>query len=400
MSDSGPRFRRNLLLCLLTVTILLGSGVIAGSADSHVTLTVDDSTPVPAETIEFEGEQYEIDATTVRDPGNSFTAEVALPDEEFTTVDFLLYNSDQQIEASKGISRPNTTETATFETDSYAPGTYMLNVELEGATEQMQPVVIEGYDVAVEYPEDPSRDEEVDITAEVTPTELSSAPAGVEVVIWDESNSQTFEMSQSGDETYTTSVALDQFEAGEYTVNVAALGDETFRGQQEVLALESSSLTIEESSSDDNTDGSNSGSDDGTDSDDSTDGGTGDGDESSNDGSSSDDGPSETNDTASDDGSSEPDNTTDDGPASGSDASSSDDDSASETDNTTDDTDGEATNGSDGSGTPDTDDSDDNVIEPNENSSSENTDDQVSLFAVQGVFLLVIVVVSIRRLRY
>ncbi|OYR53884.1 hypothetical protein DJ73_06170 [Halorubrum sp. Ea1] len=389
MPTSRPRFRRSLLLCFLAVTILLAGAAMTGSADSHVTLTVDDSTPVPAETIEFEGENYEIDATTVRDPGHEFTAEVTLPDEEFTTVDFLLYNSDQQIEASKGVNRPSTSETATFETESYAPGTYMLNIELEGATEQMQPVVIAGYDLTIDYPEDLPRDENVDITAEVTPTELSAAPAGVEVVVWNESHSQTFEMDHSNDETYTTSIELDQFETGEYTVNVAALGDETFRGQQEVLALESSSLTIQETTSSDGTDNSDSGGNDGTGSDDSTDGGTGGTDDSTNDGSSSNDGSSETNDTASDDDMS-----------SDSDTLSSDDDSSSETDNTTDGTDGAATNGSDGSGTSDTGNSDDNVIEPNENSSSENTDDQVSLFAVQGVFLLVIVVVSVRRLRH
>jgi hypothetical protein len=47
----------------------------------------------------------------------------------------------------------------------------------------------------------------------------------------------------------------------------------------------------------------------------------------------------------------------------------------------------------------DTDESNDDVIAPNQNSSTENTDDQVSLFAIQGVLALVIVVVSVRRLR-
>ncbi|WP_435100181.1 hypothetical protein [Halorubrum sp. N11] len=377
MPTCGTRFKRCLLLCLLAAMVLLAGGVIAGSADSHVTLTVDDSAPTPAETVEFEGENYEIDAITVRDPGNEFTAEVTLPDEEFTTVDFLLYNSDRQIEASKGVSRPDTTETVTFETDSYAPGTYMLNVELEGATEQMQPIVIAGYDVAVNHPVESSRDENVDITAEVTPTELSSPPAAVEVVVWNESHSQTFEMSQSDDETYTTSIALEQFEAGEYTVNVAALGDETFRGQQEMLALEGSSLTIKETTSSDGTDSSGSDAGDGTDSDDVTS-----------------DGPNDTDDSTDDDGSSSNDTSSE------SDDSLSDDSSSSETDNTTDDdTDSSATNGSDGSGTSDTDGSDDDVIAPNEDPAGEDTDDQTSLFAVQGMFLLVIVIASIRRLR-
>jgi hypothetical protein len=389
MPSSGTRFRRYLLLCLLAATILLASGAIAGSADSHITLTVDDSTPIPAETVEFEGDNYDIAAITVRDPGNEFTAEVSLPDEEFTNVNFLLYNSDQQIEASERIISPSTTETATFETDSYAPGTYMLNVAIEGATEQMQPVVIAGYDVAVDHPENPSRDEDVDITAEVTQTELSSAPAAVEVVVWNESHSQTFEMSHSGDETYTTSIALDQLEAGEYTVNVAALGDETFRGKQEVLALERSSLTIQETTYGDDTDESNSDGDDGSGSGDSTSSGTGDSDDSmDDDGSSSDAGSSGRDDSSSNDTSSESDNST------------SDDTSSSGTDSTPDeDTDGSATNGSDGTETVDTDESNDDVIAPNQNSSTENTDDQVSLFAIQGVLALVIVVVSVRRLR-
>jgi len=43
MSTSRTRIRRYLLLCFLAVGILLASGAIAGSADSHVTLTVEDS---------------------------------------------------------------------------------------------------------------------------------------------------------------------------------------------------------------------------------------------------------------------------------------------------------------------------------------------------------------------
>jgi len=86
------------------VGILLASGAIAGSADSHVTLTVEDSTAVPTETINFEGDSYEIDAIATRDQGDELTAHVTLPDKVFTDVSFLLYNSDQQIEASRGVS--------------------------------------------------------------------------------------------------------------------------------------------------------------------------------------------------------------------------------------------------------------------------------------------------------
>lgn len=395
MATSWIRFRRYLLLCVLAVTILLASGAIAGSADSHVTLTVDDSTLTPTETVAVQGESYKIDSTTVRDPGDEITAKVTLPDEEFTDVAFLLYNSDKQFEDSERIFDPGTTESVTFETESYAPGTYMLSVELEGTTEQIQPVVIAGYDVAVDHPENPTRDEEVEITADVTPTALSSAPAGVEVVVWNESHSQTFEMSHADGEAYTTSIALDQFATGEYTVNVAALGNETFRGQQEILALESSSLTIQEPTSGDDTDGSD------------PDGDTG----SESDGSSDTTGETDTSTGDNDDAADGADNASSDGETSTeSENSSSDDDSSSATDNTTDgDTGGSETNGSDGSGTTDTDESDDDVIAPNDDSADdvtapnndsadENSDDQVSLFAVQGVFLLLLVVAGVRRL--
>jgi len=393
MSTSRTRIRRYLLLCFLAVGILLASGAIAGSADSHVTLTVEDSTAVPTETINFEGDSYEIDAIATRDQGDELTAHVTLPDKVFYDVSFLLYNSDQQIEASRGVNRPGTDETVTFETDSVAPGTYMLNVELEGATEQMQPVVIEGYDISVDHTTEATRDDDLEVSAGVTPTALSTPPAAVEVVVWNETHSQRFEMSNSGDETYTSSVPLDQFGTGEYTVNVAALGDETFRGQQEVLALESSSLTIQETTSDDGTNDSDSGDDGGSNSDESTTDGD---DDSTTDGDSDDStGDDENNGNSSTDGTSSDEDTSSD-----SESSSSDDGSPSETDNATDDdVNGSETNGSDGSGTTDTNESDDDVISPNQNTSDEDTDDQASLFAVQGVFLLVIVVVSVRRLR-
>jgi len=378
MSTSRTRIRRYLLLCFLAVGILLASGAIAGSADSHVTLTVEDSTAVPTETINFEGDSYEIDAIATRDQGDELTAHVTLPDKVFTDVSFLLYNSDQQIEASRGVNRPGTDETVTFETDSVAPGTYMLNVELEGATEQMQPVVIEGYDISVDHTTEATRDDDLEVSAGVTPTALSTPPAAVEVVVWNETHSQRFEMSNSGDETYTSSVPLDQFGTGEYTVNVAALGDETFRGQQEVLALESSSLTIQETTSDDGTNDSDSGDDGGSNSDESTTDGD---DDSTTDGDSDDStGDDENNGNSSTDGTSSDEDTSSD-----SESSSSDDGSPSETDNATDDdVNGSETNGSDGSGTTDTNESDDDVISPNQNTSDEDTDDQASLFAVQG----------------
>jgi len=378
MSTSRTRIRRYLLLCFLAVGILLASGAIAGSADSHVTLTVEDSTAVPTETINFEGDSYEIDAIATRDQGDELTAHVTLPDKVFTDVSFLLYNSDQQIEASRGVNRPGTDETVTFETDSVAPGTYMLNVELEGATEQMQPVVIEGYDISVDHTTEATRDDDLEVSAGVTPTALSTPPAAVEVVVWNETHSQRFEMSNSGDETYTVSVPLDQFGTGEYTVNVAALGDETFRGQQEVLALESSSLTIQETTSDDGTNDSDSGDDGGSNSDESTTDGD---DDSTTDGDSDDStGDDENNGNSSTDGTSSDEDTSSD-----SESSSSDDGSPSETDNATDDdVNGSETNGSDGSGTTDTNESDDDVISPNQNTSDEDTDDQASLFAVQG----------------
>jgi len=378
MSTSRTRIRRYLLLCFLAVGILLASGAIAGSADSHVTLTVEDSTAVPTETINFEGDSYEIDAIATRDQGDELTAHVTLPDKVFTDVSFLLYNSDQQIEASRGVNRPGTDETVTFETDSVAPGTYMLNVELEGATEQMQPVVIEGYDISVDHTTEATRDDDLEVSAGVTPTALSTPPAAVEVVVWNETHSQRFEMSNSGDETYTASVPLDQFGTGEYTVNVAALGDETFRGQQEVLALESSSLTIQETTSDDGTNDSDSGDDGGSNSDESTTDGD---DDSTTDGDSDDStGDDENNGNSSTDGTSSDEDTSSD-----SESSSSDDGSPSETDNATDDdVNGSETNGSDGSGTTDTNESDDDVISPNQNTSDEDTDDQASLFAVQG----------------
>jgi len=50
----------------------------------------------------------------------------------------------------------------------------MLNVELEGATEQMQPVVIEGYDISVDHTTEATRDDDLEVSAGVTPTALST----------------------------------------------------------------------------------------------------------------------------------------------------------------------------------------------------------------------------------
>lgn len=419
-----------LFFCLLTIVLVLSIGTAAISADSHVTLTIEESTAVPSENIEFEGDEYLIDAIAVRNQGETLTARVTLPDEEYTSVGFLLYNSNQQIEQSKKIRYPGTKESVSFDTDAYPPGTYMLNVELEGATEKIHPVVVPGYDITVDHAASASREDDLKISADVTQTALSSPPASVEVAVWNDTHTQTFELTRNSDTTYSTTVSLDQFSNGEYMVNVAALGNDTFRGQQEILALENSSLTIQNSTSDDDTDDSDSGGDDSQDSDDSTADGSDDEDSSSSDGdsSSSDEdssSPDDDNSSSDEDSSSSDDDSTDssdsdgdddqdtnnstggeDDSPSGDDGSSEDEDTgddgetSSGTDNTnaTDDTSGSETNGSNGTDTTGSDSSDD-VISPNQNTTDETTDDDVSLFAVQSLLVLLLTVIGVRRVK-
>jgi len=262
-----PSPQKRVITALLVCILLLTVGATATVAAAGYDITVPGATDVPPETIEdppgLVGNEYEVDAFAVQDPGEELTVEVSVPDETaFEDTEVQIMNSDQGYEDA---AVPNADGEATFSSDEMdlEPGTYSLLLA-EDITEAIHPIVISGYDVEVTNPTSASENEDITVEATVTQTESNEPPTVVNAVIWNDDSQEQIEMSsnEDNDDTYTADISLDQFAPGEYEVYVTAHGDEEFRGEKEVLGLgEGSSLNIEEvaDNTDDSTDNTNGG---------------------------------------------------------------------------------------------------------------------------------------------
>lgn len=264
-----------IVACLLSVA---AAGITPVIAASGYTIQIDDATDTPPRTIEdppvLVGDEYEIDAFAVQEPGEEFEFQVTVPadaDSAVNETEVEMYNSDQNL---VDVAPPDSDGNVVFSSDKMdlAPGTYSLAL-VDEITEAIHPVVIPGYDVSVANPTEATEDDEITVEATVEERDdavLDQPPDEVNVVIWNDDTEEQFELSEESDETYTADISLEGLDAGEYNLHVTAHGEEEFRGEKEVMGLEEGTgVTIEEaeddsgSSDDDNGSGNGSGSDSG-----------------------------------------------------------------------------------------------------------------------------------------
>ncbi|WP_207590095.1 hypothetical protein [Halomontanus rarus] len=226
-----------LIVVVVLALVTLSAGPVVAS---DYELTVSDTTETPSETVSLEGGEFTIDGLADRDPGQSLSASVNAPDDSSVAVH--LYTSDEQIE---------TTERGTeveFDTSSLEPGSYMLALQVDGDYVDVFPVVINGYDLSVEYASEVHPDDELEVTVDVSEMAASGSPEGVEVAVWNEDTTERVPAQQTDDGTYQASVSgLDE---GSHNVYAVAQGDEEYRGEPEVLGVgDGGSLEVTESAS-------------------------------------------------------------------------------------------------------------------------------------------------------
>ena len=249
--DINTQTRRGVILaCVVGVGLIVTAGLIA--ANAGYTVSPDNTIDTPSTTVEFEGDEYEVNSIAVYTPGDNITVDTTLPNSDYNVVDILLYNSDQNQETSERIRDPTTSETVTLNTGAAPAGTYSINLEVEGALEAIHPVVLAGFDVGVDAPNSVTVDEDVETDVTVTPTELDDDDLnGVEVVIWNDDQTERIDATADGSNEYTATISADTFEPGEYNVYAAALGEDSFNGESEVLGVDDGG-TVSITEADDN----------------------------------------------------------------------------------------------------------------------------------------------------
>ncbi|WP_144905869.1 hypothetical protein [Halobellus captivus] len=224
------------IVCLLVLAAVLLLAAGAAVASSGYTLESETSIDTPSKTVSVQGETYTVSSLGYRDVGETLPVEVSRPGDSIFTV--YLYNGDGQI-----MDSVRRTENGTYtldDTTSLERGTYVLALTVDGSRQAVQPVVMSGYDFAVDAPSEVSEGERVTVTIELTgDTEL---PNYVDLAVMNDSTHR-YVATKVDDRTY--SVTFDDLAADEYEIYAATRGEDEVNGRDEVTGVSSvETLTI------------------------------------------------------------------------------------------------------------------------------------------------------------
>ncbi|WP_246999288.1 T9SS type A sorting domain-containing protein [Halosolutus gelatinilyticus] len=202
-------------------------------ADTEYELTVAGAIDTPTETVTIEGSEFKIDHIGVVEPGETITVGV----ESMENYYLYLYNADGQSEYDDYYSASD--DEVEIDTSSTPPGTYMLSLtpETEDGRQAVAPVVVEGYDLSLEYTETATINEEIEFTATAEPSGESNG-AGVDVAIWDGNDVTEISLDQTGEMTYEGALPAADLGEGEYQAYAAVRGDDEVENYETVLAIE------------------------------------------------------------------------------------------------------------------------------------------------------------------
>ncbi len=224
-----------LVFVTLTGSVVAPLGVTAAAIPtSDATLSSPDAIETPTRTVTIDGTEYAVSALAHTEHGSTLTIDVSAPAGTEYAVD--LYNADEQVE----LSADGTGDTrVTFETGALEPGTYAATLYIDGNYVDYLPIVVGGYEMTTEHPTSVNTNDSVaaiDVTA--TATAATSAPAGVEVAVWNGETVVRESATRLEGSSYRATVSTAELTAGEtYAVYAVAQGTEQVEGKPEVLGV-------------------------------------------------------------------------------------------------------------------------------------------------------------------
>ncbi|OIB55773.1 hypothetical protein [Natrialba sp. SSL1] len=242
--------RRNFgLIALLIAGVFAAAiiGVTAVAATADAEMTADPAIDTPTETVDIRGDDYEVDQIAVVEQGETLEVDVS----DTTEYDLLLYNTDAKIEAQK-----DEDSTLEFEIDeSIEPGGYMLTLETDEDREAVIPVVVQGYDISLEYPATVDDTEDVTFDATVESAGIDGHPDEFELVIWSGDTATELTLEHTDGTSYSATKSMSALGTDTYEVYGAVIGDDTVEGYEVPNAVvEGSVLTVTDSAEDEDDD--------------------------------------------------------------------------------------------------------------------------------------------------
>jgi|AntDeeMinimDraft_5_1070356.scaffolds.fasta_scaffold00222_8 hypothetical protein len=252
------------LTALLAVVVAVSLAPAAG-AQSGFGISASDTTPVPERTVTVGGDSFTFDSMVRADQGDTVTVDVTAPNDDSYRL-HVRNSGNEIVEDRRGAGGD---ESFTVDLSNYEYGSYAVAVYQDGSYETVQPLLVSGYDVAVDAPASVGSDGSAEVTVDLTATAASADPANVQVIVAQGDTTETFDASGGGGE-YTATIDGGALEEGDYTVYAVAQGDEEAFGRSELLGLsDGHSLAVEAESGSSGGDGGSGG--DGTDGSESTD---------------------------------------------------------------------------------------------------------------------------------
>jgi hypothetical protein len=217
------------IVVLLCCGLILLGGLAAGA--STYQLSVPNSVETPDRVVTLEGDEYTVSAIGVVSPGESIEAAVPNAPED-ADYSVYLYDHTRNIVDTDAMTGPGT---ATFDTDGYAAGSYLLVVNgPDGNYRTVHPVIIRSYEVSVDAPDRAEAGETIQLTVSVenvagTTDDLES----VQVVLSKNGDDRAMTATKESDGTYTVETTLS--ETGEYLVYANVRGPDETDDRKELL---------------------------------------------------------------------------------------------------------------------------------------------------------------------
>jgi hypothetical protein len=230
-------------------------GAVGAQEGGNYTLSVQNTVDLADRTVTIEGQTFTESSISKVRQGTDITAQVTAPDSDASyTVN--LYNNEFQIVQSRSKTGSGT---ATFDTGSLAPGSYMVGVLEDGEFRAIQSVVVPGYRVTTttERPGggegpgagpggvDPgARSRVVHVTVSVTQTAASESPETVQAVLVGDDTTR-FVTAEQEDGRYRATIPLVGLDRGSYEVVGAVRGADSLRDGRKVVRGLSRTTTVE-----------------------------------------------------------------------------------------------------------------------------------------------------------
>ncbi|POG55581.1 hypothetical protein [Haloferax marisrubri] len=226
---------RALLLALVLVCSTVAPLTAAQSADYDV--DIDDDLDIPDRTISTQWGDQTIEAIGSASEDGSLSVSTDGPSGDSYSI--RLVDSQQRLRDNYYVDGGGSAS-ETFSLNRYDPGTYAIAIT--NGTETVyavEPFVINGFDVEQTAADRVEADDEllVEVNLSKVSRDVESPPAGVEVVLGNESTSVRTTATQQTGLNYTATVDVASLSTGDYRLYSAAQTDDEVFGEPELVAV-------------------------------------------------------------------------------------------------------------------------------------------------------------------